>query len=69
MALMLLQDSRRASRTDDSGAPVPPAEQDRDRWNRAAIEEGLRILASVPVASAGRLLVDHGETGLRRDAG
>jgi RNA polymerase sigma-70 factor, ECF subfamily len=48
LALMLLQDSRRAARTDDSGAPVPLAEQDRDQWNRAAIEEGLRILASVP---------------------
>ena len=48
LALMLLQDSRRAARTSDSGAPVPLAEQDRDRWNRAAIEEGLRILASIP---------------------
>jgi RNA polymerase sigma-70 factor (ECF subfamily) len=48
LALMLLQDSRRAARTDDSGSPVPLAEQDRDRWNRAAIEEGLRLLASIP---------------------
>ena len=48
LTLMLLQDSRRAVRTDDSGAPVPLAEQDRDRWNRAAMEEGLRILASIP---------------------
>jgi RNA polymerase sigma-70 factor (ECF subfamily) len=48
LALMLLQDSRRNTRTDDSGAPVPLAEQDRDRWNRAAIEEGLRVLASMP---------------------
>jgi RNA polymerase sigma-70 factor (ECF subfamily) len=48
LALMLLQDSRRAARTDGTGAPVPLAEQDRDRWNRAAIEEGLGILASIP---------------------
>ena len=48
LALMLLQDSRRTARTDESGAPVPLAEQDRDRWNRAEIEEGLRILASIP---------------------
>ena len=48
LTLMLLQDSRRAVRTDDSGTPVPLAEQDRDRWNHAAIEEGLRILASIP---------------------
>ena len=48
LALMLLQDSRRTARTDESGAPVPLAEQDRDRWNCAGIEEGLRILASIP---------------------
>jgi len=48
LTLMLLQDSRRAVRTDDSGLPVPLAEQDRDQWNRAAIEEALRILASIP---------------------
>jgi RNA polymerase sigma-70 factor, ECF subfamily len=48
LTLMLLQDSRRAVRTDGSGAPVPLAEQDRDRWNHAAIEEGLGILASIP---------------------
>jgi RNA polymerase sigma-70 factor, ECF subfamily len=48
LALMLLQDSRRAARTDGSGAPVPLSEQDRGRWNRAAVEEGLRILASIP---------------------
>jgi RNA polymerase sigma-70 factor (ECF subfamily) len=46
LALMLLNDSRRAARTDDSGLPVPLAEQDRDRWDRAAAEEGLRILAA-----------------------
>jgi RNA polymerase sigma-70 factor, ECF subfamily len=53
LALMLLQDSRRAARTDDSGAPVPLAEQDRDQWNRAAIEEGLRILAFIPGGEPG----------------
>jgi RNA polymerase sigma-70 factor (ECF subfamily) len=48
LALMLLQDSRRTARTDEAGAPVPLAEQDRDRWDRAAIEEGLRVLADAP---------------------
>jgi RNA polymerase sigma-70 factor, ECF subfamily len=47
LALMLLQDSRRTARTDESGAPVPLSEQDRNRWNRAGIEEGLRILDSI----------------------
>lgn len=48
LALVLLQDSRRAARTDESGDLVPLEEQDRGRWNRAQIEEGLRILASAP---------------------
>jgi RNA polymerase sigma-70 factor (ECF subfamily) len=48
LALMLLHDSRRAARADDSGALIPLTEQDRDRWNHAEIDDGLRILASVP---------------------
>ena len=40
LALMLLTDARRPSRTRADGALIPLAEQDRTRWNRAAIEEG-----------------------------
>ncbi len=40
LALMLLQDSRRAARLDDDGEPVLLADQDRTRWDRAAIVEG-----------------------------
>jgi RNA polymerase sigma-70 factor (ECF subfamily) len=47
LALMLLQDSRRAARTDARGLPVPLPEQDRSSWDRAAIEEGLGLLASI----------------------
>ena len=47
---MLLNDSRRAARTDASGDPVPLPEQDRTRWDGDAIDEGLRLLA----AAAGR---------------
>ena len=60
LALMLLQDSRRTARTDESGAPVPLAEQDRDRWNCAGIEEGLRILASIPGREQPRAVPDSG---------
>ena len=49
LALMLLQDSRRAARTDDAGLPVPLPEQDRRRWDHAAVDEGLGILAAIPV--------------------
>ena len=44
LALMLLTDARRAARTDDDGSLVPLAEQRRDRWDIAAITEGLTLL-------------------------
>jgi RNA polymerase sigma-70 factor, ECF subfamily len=40
LALMLLVESRRATRTSPSGDLVPLAEQDRSRWDRALVEEG-----------------------------
>jgi RNA polymerase sigma-70 factor, ECF subfamily len=40
LALMLLHDSRRQARVDDSGALVTLEEQDRSRWDRPEIEEG-----------------------------
>ncbi|HEY4418358.1 MAG TPA: RNA polymerase sigma factor [Pseudonocardia sp.] len=43
-ALLLLQHSRRAARLDVAGEPVPLDEQDRTRWERPAIDEGLGLL-------------------------
>jgi RNA polymerase sigma-70 factor (ECF subfamily) len=40
LALMLLTDSRRATRVDDDGVLVPLPEQDRSRWDRDEIAEG-----------------------------
>ncbi|OBK46011.1 RNA polymerase subunit sigma-24 [Mycobacterium gordonae] len=40
-ALVLLHDSRRATRLDDAGALVPLDEQDRHRWDRDRISRGL----------------------------
>jgi RNA polymerase sigma-70 factor (ECF subfamily) len=45
LALLLLQDSRRAARLDDGGEIVRLAEQDRAKWDRAKIAEGLAQLA------------------------
>jgi RNA polymerase sigma-70 factor (ECF subfamily) len=44
VALMLLHDSRRAARTHPDGTLVLLSEQDRSRWDRAEIDEGLRLL-------------------------
>jgi RNA polymerase sigma-70 factor (ECF subfamily) len=43
-ALVLLHDSRRATRVDDAGALVPLEEQERRRWDRGRIARGLERL-------------------------
>ncbi|MEV0173305.1 sigma-70 family RNA polymerase sigma factor [Streptomyces sp. NPDC050803] len=44
LALMLLTDARREARTGPHGDLVPLDEQDRDRWDKAAIEEGVALI-------------------------
>ncbi len=44
LALMLFHDARHATRTDDAGDLVTLAEQDRTRWDRAVIDEGVSVL-------------------------
>jgi RNA polymerase sigma-70 factor (ECF subfamily) len=44
LALMLLQDSRRAARVDADGELVLLEDQDRSLWDRQRIDEGLRML-------------------------
>jgi RNA polymerase sigma factor (sigma-70 family) len=54
LALMLLTDARRAARTAPDGTPVPMAEQDRTRWNRSQIAEGVSLISEVlPRGAAG----------------
>ncbi|WP_280400845.1 RNA polymerase sigma factor [Nocardia carnea] len=47
LSLMLLTHARSAARTDARGELVPLAEQDRGRWDAAAIAEGIAILEQV----------------------
>src|ERR671937_397703 len=44
LALMLLQDSRRAARTSASGDIVVLEEQDRSLWNRELVAEGVKLV-------------------------
>ncbi|WP_112244955.1 RNA polymerase sigma factor [Kribbella monticola] len=44
LALMLLTDARRAARLDTTGRPVLLADQDRGRWDQAAIREGQALV-------------------------
>jgi RNA polymerase sigma factor (sigma-70 family) len=53
LALMELQASRAAARTGPSGEPVLLQDQDRGRWDLAAIERGLAALVRAERLSAG----------------
>ena len=44
LALMLLTDARRPARTDADGSIVPLADQQRELWNTAQIEEGVALI-------------------------
>ena len=54
LALMLLTDARRAARSGPYGELVPMAEQDRSRWDAAAIAEGVALITGA---------LPHGPTG------
>jgi RNA polymerase sigma-70 factor (ECF subfamily) len=53
LALMLLHDSRRETRLDESGDIVLLEDQDRTRWDRAQIDEGA-ALVEVALTAGGR---------------
>ena len=70
LALMLLQDSRRAARVNDRGELVTLEEQDRSRWDREEIEEGVRLVENaLALGRAGNYQIQaaiaavHGEAG------
>jgi RNA polymerase sigma-70 factor (ECF subfamily) len=44
LALMLLHHARASARTDSAGDLVPLEEQDRTRWHRGLIDQGVRLL-------------------------
>ncbi|MFI1995951.1 RNA polymerase sigma factor [Actinoplanes sp. NPDC020271] len=49
LALCLLQHSRRATRADEAGDLVTLEQQDRSRWDHAAIDEAVGLLGASPV--------------------
>ncbi len=54
LALMLLTDARRPARAGPDGQLIPLAEQDRRRWDRAAIAEGVALISNtLPHAALG----------------
>ncbi|MGW0182497.1 RNA polymerase sigma factor [Nocardia sp. NPDC003345] len=69
LALMLLTQARAAARTDADGELVPMAEQDRDRWDRTSIAEGVALLEEVlPRGHIGRYQLEAAIAAVHAEA-
>ena len=73
LALALLTTARAAARRDATGAMVLLADQDRRRWDAAAVAEGLALVAGLMPHPAGRLTLqaaiaaEHARAATARD--
>jgi RNA polymerase sigma-70 factor (ECF subfamily) len=69
LALLLLTDARRATRVDDAGRVVLLADQDRARWDRAAIDEGVAlVVAAMRRTRPGRFTLQAAIAALHAEA-
>ena len=70
LALMLLTDARRPARTAADGELIPLAEQDRSRWDRRLIAEGVGLItAALARGQAGEYQVQAAIAALHDQAG
>ncbi|WP_425343343.1 RNA polymerase sigma factor [Pseudofrankia saprophytica] len=69
LALMLLTDARRPARADADGRLVPLDRQDRSRWDRALVAEGLELLEkALPVGPVGAYQVQAAIAAVHAEA-
>ncbi len=68
LALLLLTDSRRATRMDADGHLVLLADQDRGRWDRAAITEGCALAKEALSARPGRFPLEAAIAAVHAEA-
>jgi RNA polymerase sigma factor (sigma-70 family) len=69
LALMLLTDARRGARLSEDGDLVPLDEQDRSRWDREAIAEGLALVAdALPRGAVGPYQIQAAIAALHDEA-
>ncbi|MBV9604881.1 MAG: RNA polymerase sigma factor [Solirubrobacterales bacterium] len=69
LALMLFHDSRRHTRTGPGGELVVLSDQDRSRWDRAKISEGVRVLnGALRLRRPGRFQVEAAIAALHAEA-
>jgi len=69
LALMLITDARRATRLDEAGRMVLLEDQDRSRWDRAAIEQGrVMVLDALRGGRPGRFLIQAAIAAVHAEA-
>jgi predicted RNA polymerase sigma factor len=69
LALMLLNEARRPARTGPAGELVPLAEQDRSRWERPLIAEGVALVsAALPKGTVGEYQLQAAIAALHDEA-
>jgi predicted RNA polymerase sigma factor len=70
LALMLLNEARRPARTGPAGELVPLAEQDRSRWDKGLIVEGVALVsAALPSGAVGEYQLQAAIAALHDEAG
>jgi len=68
LALMLLHDSRRAARSSASGELILLEDQDRSLWDRAQIEEGVRLVERALSPASGAYAIQAAIAALHAEA-
>ena len=69
LALMLLQDSRREARMNERGELVTLEDQDRSRWDRNRIKEGIRLVETVlPLGRVGNYQIQAAIAAVHAEA-
>src|SRR5262245_44711675 len=69
LALMLLQDSHRETRTNENGELLTLEEQDRSRWDRREIEEGIRLMeTTLPLGRVGNYQIQAAIAAVHAEA-
>ena len=69
LALMLLQDSRRETRMNERGELVTLEDQNRSRWDRNKIEEGIRLVETVlPLGRVGKYQIQAAIAAVHAEA-
>jgi RNA polymerase sigma-70 factor (ECF subfamily) len=69
LALLLVHEARRTTRTDEAGRFLPLAEQDRGRWNREQIAEADRLIVrALQAGPPGRFLLQAAIAALHAQA-